>query len=103
MTSKSGNLILDNATTETLENKIISMVKNKIFEQNEYLSSRIIEDHIYEVGEKSSGRVLLYDLDGVGSGSDGIGEIEFPQELYDRVGENGRVVFNDGGYQIVGS
>lgn len=103
LTYKSGNLILDNDATETLENAIISMVKDKIFEQNEYLSSHRIEGHIYEVGEKASGRVWLYDLDSVDGGSDGIEEIEFPQELYDRVSENDMVVFKDGSYRIIGS
>ena len=42
----------------------------------------------------------LYDLNSVNGGSDGIEEVEFSAELYDRVDENDRVVFRDGEYQI---
>lgn len=98
---KSGSFILDNETTEMLENEIISMIKDKIIEQNYFLANNRIEGHIYEVGEKSSGRVCLYDLNSVNGSSDAIEEIEFPAELYDRVDENDRVVFRDGEYNII--
>lgn len=97
---KSGSFILDNETTEMLENEIISMIKYKIIEQNDFLANNRIEGHIYEVGEKSSGRVWLYDLNSVNGGSDGIEEVEFPAELYDRIDGNDRVVFRNGEYQI---
>ena len=98
---KSGSFILDNEATEMLGYEIVSMIKDKIIEQNEFLSNNRIEGHIYEVGEKSSGRVWLYDLNSVNGGSDGIEEVEFPEELYDRIDENDRVVFRDGEYNIV--
>lgn len=98
---KSGSFILDNEATEMLGNEIVSMIKDKIIEQNEFLSNNRIEGHIYEVGEKSSGHVWLYDLNSVNGGSDGIEEVEFPAELYDRIDENDRVVFRDGEYNIV--
>lgn len=98
---KSGSFILDNEATEMLGNEIISMIKDKIIEQNDFLANNRIEGHIYEVGEKSSGRVCLYDLNSVNGGSDGIEEVEFPATLYDRVDENDRVVFRDGEYNIV--
>ena len=98
---KSGSFILDNGTTEMLGNEIVSMIKDKIIEQNDFLANNRIEGHIYEVGEKSSGRVWLYDLNSVNGGSDGIEEVEFPAELYDRVDENDRVVFRDGEYKNI--
>lgn len=98
---KSGSFILDNETTEMLENEIISMIKDKIIEQNEFLSNNRIEGHIYEVGEKSSGRVWLYDLNSVTGGGDGIEEVEFSAELYDRIDENDRVIFRDGEYKNI--
>lgn len=98
---KFGSFILDNEATEMLGNEIISMIKDKIIEQNDFLANNRIEGHIYEVGEKSSGRVCLYDLNSVNGGSDGIEEVEFPATLYDRVDENDRVVFRDGEYNIV--
>ena len=54
---KSGNFILDNEATEMLGNEIVSIIKDKIIEQNDFLANNRIEGHIYEVGEKSSGRV----------------------------------------------
>ena len=101
MSYKSGSFILDNETTEMLENEIISMIKDKIIEQNEFLSNNRIEGHIYEVGEKSSGRVWLYDLNSVTGGGDGIEEVEFSAELYDRIDENDRVIFRDGEYKNI--
>lgn len=98
---KSGSFILDNEATEMLRNEIVSMIKDKIIEQNDFLSNNRIEGHIYEVGEKSSGHVWLYDLNSVNGGSDGIEEVEFPAELYDRIDENDRVGFRDGEYNIV--
>lgn len=98
---KSGSFILDNEATEMLGNEIVSMIKDKIIEQNNFLSNNRIERHIYEVGEKSSGRVWLYDLNSANGGSDGIEEVEFPATLYDRVDENDRVVFRDGEYKIM--
>ena len=101
MSYKSGSFILDNEATEMLGNEIVCMIKDKIIEQNDFLANNRIEGHIYEVGEKSSGRVWLYDLNSVNGGSDGIEEVEFPAELYDRVDENDKVVFRDGEYNIV--
>ena len=40
-------------------------------------------------------------MNSVNGGSDGIEEVEFPAELYDRVDENDKVVFRDGEYNIV--
>ena len=96
----SGNFILDNDATEMIGNEITSMIKDKIIEQNEYLVNHRLEGHVYEVGEKSDGRVWLYDLNNTNGESEGFEEVEFPTELYNRVSEDDRVVFKDGEYQI---
>lgn len=98
---KSGSFILDNEATEMLENEIISMIKDKIIEQNEYLVNHRLEGHVYEVGEKSDGRVWLYDLNNTNSESDGFEEVELSTELYDRISEDNRVVFRDSKYKIM--
>lgn len=98
---KSGNFILDNEATEMLGNEITSMIKDKIIEQNEYLVNNRLEGHVYEVGEKSDGRVWLYDLNNTNGESDGFEEVEFSTELYDRISEDDRVVFRDSKYKIM--
>ena len=59
MSYKSGSFILDNGTTEMLGNEIVSMIKDKIIEQNDFLANNRIEGHIYEVDEND--RVVFRD------------------------------------------
>lgn len=91
---------LDTEATQIVEEKINTMIKEKIEEQNQYLDSKRIEGHIYEVGEKYSGRIWLYDLnDVVGGGMEGIEEIEFPKDLYEIAKEGDVFVYKNGEYQ----
>lgn len=91
---------LDTEATQIVEEKINTMIKEKIEEQNQYLDSKRIEGHIYEVGEKYSGRIWLYDLNNVvGGGMEGIEEIEFPKDLYEIAKEGDVFVYKNGEYQ----
>jgi len=76
------------------------MIKEKIEEQMEYLESKRVEGHIYEVGEKGSGRIWLYDLNNtVGGGIEGIEEVKFLEELYQDAQEGDKFIFKNGEYQ----
>lgn len=93
--------VLDTDATKFIEKEINMMIQEKIEEQNQYLDSRRIDGHIYEVGEKYSGRIWLYDLNNsVGEGIEGIEEIEFPIYLYENAKEGDRFVYKDGEYQM---
>ena len=93
--------VLDTDATKFVEKEINMMIQEKIEEQNQYLDSRRIDGHIYEVGEKYSGRIWLYDLNNsVGKGIEGIEEIEFPIDLYETAKEGDRFVYKDGEYQM---
>ena len=95
------NFTLDLNATKIVAEKINTMIKKKIEEQNKYLASKRVNGHVYEVGEKYSGRIWLYDLNNsVGGGIEGIEEIEFPKDLYGNAKEGDRFVYKDGEYQI---
>lgn len=92
--------IIDTRATQIVGEEINKMIQEKIKEQNEYLDSRRIDGHIYEVGEKYSGRIWLYDLNNTaGSGIEGIEEIEFPKDLYETAKEGNLFVYENGEYQ----
>lgn len=79
--------------------EINTMIKEKIEEQNQYLDSRRIEGHTYEVGEKYAGRIWLYDLDNItGGGTEGLEEIEFPKDLYEVAQEGNLFVYENDEY-----
>ena len=96
---KEEKFILDNKATEIIEKEINSMIQEKLREQEEYLDSKRIEGHIYEVGEKGSGTIWLYDTTNAGKGMEGIEEIEFPKDLYEIAQEGNSFIYKDGEYQ----
>ena len=76
------------------------MIKEKIEEQHKYLDSKRVEGHTFEVGEKYSGRIWLYDLDNVqGGGIEGIEEIEFSKDLYQNAKEGDLFIYQNGKYE----
>ncbi len=94
------DFILGKEDTEVIENQINNMIKEKIREQDQYLDSKRIEEHIYEVDEKYSGRIWLYDLSNkVGEGIEGIEEIEFPKNLYETAKKGDKFIYRNGEYQ----
>ena len=93
--------ILDIDATKIINEKINNMIKEKIEEQNNYLSSKRIDGHIYEVGEKYSDTILLYDLNStVDGGSEGFEEIEFPKTLLVSLTEGDKVRYENGEYNV---
>lgn len=94
------NFVLDPTATKNVGEEINTMIKEKIEEQDKYLDSKRIDGHVYEVGEKYSGRVWLYDSNNIsGGGIEGVEEIDFPKELYETAKEGDLFVYKDGEYQ----
>lgn len=92
--------VLDYEGTKSVGKEINTMIKEKIVEQHEYLDSKRVEGHTYEVGEKYSGRIWLYDLDDVqGGGIEGIEEIEFSEDLYKEAKEGDLFIYQNGKYE----
>lgn len=66
-------------------------------EQTEFLKSKRIEDHIYEMSENNEGRAWLFDI--TESSTEAIEEIDFPQELLNDSREGDLFVYKNGEYQ----
>ena len=76
------------------------MIQEKIMEQDKYLESKRVEGHIYEAGEKYSGRIWLYDVTNeTDEGIEGIEEIEFPTDLYEGANEGNLYTYTNGKYE----
>ncbi len=96
--------VLDNEGTENVGKEINTMIKEKLEEQREFLNSKRIEGHTYEVGEKYDGRIWLYDIDNVVDGGiEGIEEIEFPKDLYQDAKEGDLFIYQNGKYNEIAS
>ncbi len=94
-----GHFVLDTEATQIVGKEINSMIKQQIEEQNKYLNSVRIDGHTYEVGEKSSGRVWLYDLDNnIAGKTQGFEEINFPKNLYENAKEGDLFIYQNGKY-----
>ena len=92
--------VLDHEGTKSVGKEINTMIKEKIEEQHKYLDSKRVEGHTFEVGEKYSGRIWLYDLDNVqGGGIEGIEEIEFSKDLYQNAKEGDLFIYQNGKYE----
>ena len=97
---QNGSFILDVEATKIVGEEINQMIQEKLKQQDEYLDSKRIEGHVYEVGEKYSGRIWLYDLNNnPNSGEEGIEEIEFPKDLYQTAKEGDLFIYKNGEYQ----
>ena len=97
---QNGSFILDVEATKIVGEEINQMIQEKLKQQDEYLDSKRIEGHVYEVGEKYSGRIWLYDLNNnPNSGMEGIEEIEFPKDLYQIAKEGDLFIYKNGEYQ----
>lgn len=97
---KGDNFILDAEATKAVGEEINEMLQKKIEEQNQYLESKRIEGHIYEVGEKYSDRIWLYDLNNnINDGIEGMEEIKFSKDLYETAEEGDLFIYKNGKYQ----
>ena len=92
--------ILDTEAAKKVAQEINIMIKEKIEEQNKYLDSKRIDGHIYEVGEKYSERIWLYDLEkDTKGGIEEIEEIKFPKNLYENAKTGDLFIYKNGEYK----
>ena len=98
---KRGNKFdLDEEATNEISQEIYSMKEKLLKEQTEFLKSKRIEGHIYEMSENSGDRVWLYDITNKNQqGIEGVEEIDFPPELLNDGKEGNLYIFKDGEYQ----
>lgn len=91
---------LDEEATKEISQEIYSMKNQLLKEQTEFLKSKRIEGHIYEMGENIGDRVWLYDITNESSnGIEGVEEIDFPEELLNDGKEGDLYIYKDGEYQ----
>lgn len=93
-----GEFSVDVDSTKNVNNQINEMINDKLQEQSQYLKSKRIDGHVYEVGEKYEGIVELYDLADSDNGMEAVEEIEFSDSLYNSVNEGDRLVYKNGEY-----
>ena len=93
------NYILDDEATETIREQINEMQDQLIEEQAEFLESRRIEGHIYEMSEKTSDRAFLFDITDSSVSDEEIEEIDFPIELLQDASEGDMFKYINGNYE----
>lgn len=95
---KSGNsYILDEEATKEVEEKIYSMKTELLKEQTEYLKSKRIEEHIYEMSENNGDRAWLFDI--TSGSNEGVEEIDFDMDLLKTSKEGDLFIYKNGKYQ----
>lgn len=91
--------VFDAKATEEISKEIDEMKEKILEEQTQYLESKRIEGHIYEIGEKNFDRVWLYDItNGDIDGIEGVEEISFPEELLNTAKEGDVFIYENGKY-----
>lgn len=88
--------VIDEKANIIISEKIERMKSQLLEEQNEYLSSKRIEGHIYEMYENGGDRAWLFDL--TVQSNEGIEEIDFPLELLNESKEGDLFVYKNGKY-----
>jgi len=95
---KTGDLyILDEESTIEVKKEITNIIDELIKEQAEFLDSKRIEDHIYEMSENSGDRACLFDI--TSGENEEIEEIDFPMELLNDSKEGDLFIYKNGQYQ----
>lgn len=91
---------LDEEATKEISQEIYIMKNQLLQEQTEFLESKRIEGHIYEMSENSGDRAWLYDITNKNQQCiEGVEEIDFPTELLNDGKEGDLYIFKDGKYQ----
>lgn len=91
------NYMLDKETTEKISQEIYNMKDELLKEQTEFLESKRIEGHIYEMSENSGDRAWLFDI--TSGSNEGVEEIDFPQELLQNAKERDLFIYKNEEYQ----
>ena len=95
---KFGNsYILDEEATKEVEEKICNMKAELLKEQTEYLKSKRMEGHIYEMSENNGDRAWLFDI--TSGRNEGVEEIDFDIDLLKTSKEGDLFIYKNGKYQ----
>lgn len=92
-----GNYILDNEATKDVSERIEKMKDELLKKQTEFLNSKRIEDHIYEVSEKGNDRVWIFDI--TNNSDEALEEIDFPKELLQNAKVGDLFIYKKGEYK----
>ena len=87
---------IDEEATREITDKLEELHNNIVQEQEEYLKSKRIEGHEYEVSEKSDDRVWLFDI--TENGDEAIEEINISADLLNELNEGDIVKFINNEY-----
>lgn len=91
------NYILDNEATKDVSEKIEKMKYELLEKQTEFLNSKRIEGHIYEVSENGGDRVWLFDI--TNNSDEALEEIGFPKELLQNAKVGDLFIYRNGEYK----
>jgi len=89
--------VLDENATKEIEKEIYNMKTRLLEEQNNFLESKRIEGHIYEMSENDGDRAWLFDI--TSGGNEAVEEINFPIELLQNSNEGDLFAYKDGEYK----
>ena len=91
---------LDEEATKEISQQIYSMKNQLLKEQTEFLKSKRVEGHIYEMSENNGDRAWLFDISNESNQEiEAVEEIDFPSELLNDGKEGDLYIFKDGEYQ----
>ncbi len=88
---------LDNEATKDISEKIEKMKDELLEKQTEFLNSKRIEDHIYEVSENGKDRIWLFDI--TSNSDEALEEIDFPKELLQNAKVGDLFIYKNGEYK----
>lgn len=91
------NYVLDNEATKDISKKIEKMKDELLEKQTEFLNSKRIEGHIYEISENGGDRVWIFDI--TNNSSEALEEINFPKELLQDAEVGDLFVYENGEYK----
>lgn len=91
------NYVLDNEATKDISKKIEKMKDELLEKQTEFLNSKRIEGHIYEISENGGDRVWIFDI--TNNSSEALEEINFPKELLQDAKLGDLFVYENGEYK----
>ncbi len=89
--------ILDNEATKDISERIEKMKDELLEKQTEFLNSKRIEDHIYEVSENGKDRIWLFDI--TSNSDEALEEIDFPKELLQNAKVGDLFIYKNGEYK----
>ena len=92
--------ILDDEATLEIAKELYNLNDEILKEQTEFLESKRIEGHIYEMSENGRDRAWLFDItDESSNGGEEVEEIDFPKELLQDANEGDLFIYDDWEYK----